>query len=123
VFSTDIQGRDCGDEASSWLTRYLGAGKTYRLVHFEPHMTHRRSADCEALFPRNEKIVYNDLGPIMLLSEASVKDLSSRLEKEVTVARFRPSIVVSDCDAFDEDSWEDIQIGNVRLHRVMACGR
>lgn len=123
VFSTDIQGRDCGDEASSWLTRYLGAGKTYRLVHFEPHMTHRRSADNEPLFPRNEKIVYPDLGPIMLLSKASVKDLSSRLEKEVTVARFRPSIVVSDCEAFDEDSWEDIQIGNVRLHRVMACGR
>ncbi|KAK6304908.1 hypothetical protein J4Q44_G00254940 [Coregonus suidteri] len=76
VFSTDIQGRDCGDEASSWLTRYLAAGKTFRLVHFEPHMTPRRAADKEPLFPRNEK-----------------------------------------------DSWEDIQIGNVRLHRVMACGR
>ncbi|CAB1335699.1 unnamed protein product [Coregonus sp. 'balchen'] len=123
VFSTDIQGRDCGDEASSWLTRYLAAGKTFRLVHFEPHMTPRRAADKEPLFPRNEKVVYPDIGPVMLLSESSVKDLSSRLEKEVTVARFRPSIVVSGCDAFDEDSWEDIQIGNVRLHRVMACGR
>ena len=38
----------------------------------------------------------------MLLSEASVKDLSSRLDKDVTVSRFRPNIVVSDCEAFGE---------------------
>ncbi|KAL0969501.1 hypothetical protein UPYG_G00228120 [Umbra pygmaea] len=123
VFSTDIQGRDCGDEASAWLTRYLGKDKTFRLVHFEPHMMPRRAADVEPLFPDNEKVVYPDMGPIMLLSEASVNDLNSRLENEVTVAQFRPSIVVSGCDAFDEDCWEDLQIGSVRLHRVMACGR
>ncbi|XP_028981532.2 mitochondrial amidoxime-reducing component 1-like isoform X1 [Esox lucius] len=123
VFSTDIQGRDCGDEASSWLTRFLGAGKTFRLVHFEPHMSLRRAADVEPLFPPNEKVVYPDMGPVMLLSEASVNDLSSRLEKAVTVAQFRPSIVVSGCEAFEEDSWEDIRIGDVWLHRVMACGR
>lgn len=42
------------------------------------------------------------MGPVMLLSESSVKDLSSKLEHEVTVEQFRPSIVVSDCEAFDE---------------------
>ncbi|KAJ7988811.1 hypothetical protein DPEC_G00313070 [Dallia pectoralis] len=123
VFSADIQGRDCGDEVSDWLTRYLRAGKTFRLVHYEPHMTPRRPGDKVSLFPPNEKVAYPDMAPIMLLSEASVNDLSSRLENGVNVARFRPSIVVSGCEAFEEDSWEDIQIGNVRLHRVMACGR
>lgn len=38
----------------------------------------------------------------MLLSESSVKDLSSKLEKDVTVERFRPNIVISDCEAFEE---------------------
>lgn len=123
VFSTDIQGRDCGDEASSWLTRYLGAEKTFRLVHFEPQMSPRKPAETEPLFPQNEEVAYPDYGPVMLLSDASVKDLSSRLEKEVTAERFRPNIIVSDCEAFDEDSWEEIQIGSVRLQRVMSCGR
>ncbi|XP_071765674.1 mitochondrial amidoxime-reducing component 1 [Centroberyx gerrardi] len=123
VFSTDIQGRDCGDEVSSWLTRYLGAEKTFRLVHFEPWMKPRRSAEIEPLFSQYEQVAYPDVGPVMLLSEASVRDLSSKLDKDVTVERFRPSIVVSDCEPFDEDSWEEIWIGSVRLHRVMSCGR
>ncbi|XP_068194922.1 mitochondrial amidoxime-reducing component 1 [Antennarius striatus] len=122
VFEKDIQGRDCGDEASRWLTLYLGAEKTFRLVHFEPQMTARRPLESEPLFPRYE-VAYPDCGPVMLLSEPSVQDLSSRLENDVTVERFRPNIVISDCEAFDEDSWEEIQIGSVRLQRVMSCGR
>lgn len=123
VFSEDIQGRDCGEEVSSWLTRYLASEKPVRIVHYEPHMNPRRSANKEPLFPKSTKVAYPDLGPIMLLSEPSVKDLSNKLDSAVTVARFRPSIVINDCEAFDEDSWEDIQIGGVRLHRIMACGR
>lgn len=123
VFGADIQGRDCGDEASRWLTRYLGAEKTFRLVHFESQMRPRKSADMEALFSQDEKVAYVDVAPVMLLSESSVKDLSSRLDEDVTVERFRPSIIISDCDAFEEDSWDEVQIGSVRLQRVMSCGR
>ncbi|KAK2826694.1 hypothetical protein Q5P01_020908 [Channa striata] len=123
VFSSDIQGRDCGDDVSCWLTRYLGADKTFRLVHFEPQMKARRSRDSEPLFPPSEEVVYPDVAPVMLLSEASVQDLSSKMDKGVTVERFRPNIVISDCEPFAEDSWEEIQIGSVRLQRVMSCGR
>ncbi len=41
LFGKDMQGRDCGDEASRWLTSYLGGEKTFRLVHFEPQMKGR----------------------------------------------------------------------------------
>ncbi|KAM7403637.1 hypothetical protein PAMA_004194 [Pampus argenteus] len=123
VFGADIQGRDCGEEVSRWLTRYLGAEKTFRLVHFEPQMKPRRSVQMEPLFSQSEQVAYPDVAPVMLLSEASVKNLSSKLEKDVTVERFRPNIVISDCEAFDEDSWEELQIGSVRLQRVMSCGR
>lgn len=123
VFKKDIQGRDCGEEVSGWLTRFLASEKPVRIVHYEPHMKPRRSANEEPLFPEDTKVAYPDVCPVMLLSEPSVKDLSNKLDSAVTVARFRPSVVVSDCEAFDEDSWDDIQIGEVRLHRVMACGR
>ncbi|KAM9708813.1 mitochondrial amidoxime-reducing component 1 [Menidia menidia] len=123
VFGLDIQGKDCGDKVSDWLGRFLGAEKTFRLVHFEPQMKPRRSADIDSLFPREEMVAYPDYAPVMLLSEASVKDLSGKLEKAVTVERFRPNIVISDCEAFDEDSWDEVQIGDVRLQRVMSCGR
>ncbi|KAJ8392969.1 hypothetical protein AAFF_G00068730 [Aldrovandia affinis] len=123
VFSDDIQGRDCGDQASRWLSRYLDSGKTFRLVQFEPQMSPRRPAEQVALFPTSEKVAYPDIGAVMLLSEASVTELNTRLDRDVTVSQFRPNIVVSDCEAFQEDSWDQIQIGSVTLHRVMSCGR
>lgn len=54
VFGADIQGRDCGDESSRWLTRYLGEETTFRLVHFEPQMKARRSVEMEPLFSQYE---------------------------------------------------------------------
>uniref|UniRef100_A0A671S6A5 Mitochondrial amidoxime reducing component 1 n=1 Tax=Sinocyclocheilus anshuiensis TaxID=1608454 RepID=A0A671S6A5_9TELE len=109
VFSVDVQGRDCGDDVSNWLTRYLESDNTVRLVHFEPHLKAQRPSEKEPLFPKDEK--------------ASVRDLNTRLDKDVTVFQFRPSIVVSDCEAFTEDTWDHIQIGQVELKRVVGCGR
>ncbi|KAJ3613665.1 hypothetical protein NHX12_019911 [Muraenolepis orangiensis] len=123
VFGDDIQGRDCGDEAARWLTLYLGGEKAFRLVHYEAHMEPRRSASMEKLFSPEERVAYPDVGPVLLLSEASVGDLNAKLEKDVTVERFRPNIVVGDCNAFEEDTWTDLLIGDVRLQRVMSCGR
>ncbi|XP_075963306.1 mitochondrial amidoxime-reducing component 1 isoform X1 [Anarhichas minor] len=123
VFGVGIQGRDCGDESSRWLTGYLGEESTFRLVHHEPQMTGRRPEESSTLPQKLEEVVYADMGPVMLLSESSVKDLSSRLQQDVTVERFRPNIVVSDCESFDEDWWEEIQVGSVRLQRAISCGR
>uniref|UniRef100_A0A8C2K2U0 Mitochondrial amidoxime reducing component 1 n=1 Tax=Cyprinus carpio TaxID=7962 RepID=A0A8C2K2U0_CYPCA len=123
VFSVDVQGRDCGDDVSNWLTRYLESDSTVRLVHFEPHLKAQRPSEKEPLFPKDEKVAYPDAAPIMLMSEASVRDLNTRLDKDVTVLQFRPSIVVSDCEAFTEDTWDHIQIGQVELKRVIGCGR
>lgn len=123
VFGEDIQGRDCGDEVSRWLTDYLGAEKTFRMVHFEPQMGARFPNKSISVFPKKEEVAYPDIGAVMLLSEASVEDLSHRTDSRLTVERFRPNIVVSDCEPYDEDSWEEIQIGGVRLQRVVSCAR
>uniref|UniRef100_A0A8C5LR32 MOSC domain-containing protein n=1 Tax=Leptobrachium leishanense TaxID=445787 RepID=A0A8C5LR32_9ANUR len=124
VFGTDIQGRDCGEEASRWLTSYFQSGKPYYLVHFEADtMRPRKSKEKEKLFRETDVIAYPDASPIMLLSEASLEDLNKRLEEPVSLGNFRPCIVVSDCEAFSEDNWHDITVGTCRLKRVMACGR
>ncbi|MBN3315978.1 MARC1 protein, partial [Atractosteus spatula] len=123
VWGSDIQGRDCGEVVSAWISRYLASGKIFRLVQFEPGMKPRRPCETEKLFRPHDKVVYPDVSPIMLLSETSVEDLNTRLERKVGIANFRPSIVVSGCEPYAEDSWKEIQIGSVSLYRVMACGR
>ncbi|XP_076834861.1 mitochondrial amidoxime-reducing component 1 [Brachyhypopomus gauderio] len=123
VFSSDTQGRDCGEEVSNWLTRYLAAGVTFRLVHFEPHLKARKSAKQDSRFPEDIEVAYPDAAPVLLMTQASIQDLGSRLDHDFSACRFRPSIVVSDCGPFSEDSWDYVQIGQVELQRVMGCGR
>lgn len=48
------------------------------------------------------QVAYPDCCPIMILSEASLADLNTRLEKKVKMDQFRPNIVVTGCDAFEE---------------------
>lgn len=48
------------------------------------------------------QVAYPDCCPIMILSEASLVDLNARLEKKVKMDQFRPNIVVTGCDAFEE---------------------
>ncbi|KAJ1157705.1 hypothetical protein NDU88_010405 [Pleurodeles waltl] len=123
VFGHKIQGKDCGEEIACWINAYLKGSDPYRLVQYEHHMKLRNSEEEYPLYRRNDKTAYSDLSPIMLLSEASLEDLNTRLDKKVKMQNFRPCIVVSGCSAFQEDSWDEIIIGSAELKRVMACPR
>lgn len=61
----------------------------------------------------------------MLLSEASVIDLNKRITRSpVNEHYFRPNIVVKGSDAYSEDTWDWIKIGeNVVLRGFKHCIR
>ncbi|XP_072265988.1 mitochondrial amidoxime reducing component 2-like [Pyxicephalus adspersus] len=124
VHGNDVSGRDCGDEASQWITNFLKNVQTYRLVQFEDRMKRRNPKNEYPLYSENDRVAYPDLSPLLLVSEASLEDLNSKLENKVSIRNFRPNIVVSGCGAFAEDTWKEIQIGeSVTLQRVMPCPR
>ncbi|XP_062427763.1 mitochondrial amidoxime reducing component 2 [Rhea pennata] len=122
LFGLDIQGRDCGDEAAQWITTFLNT-EPYRLVHFEPSMVPRKSKDIINLFRTTDEVAYPDCSPVLILTEASLEDLNTRLEKKVKIENFRPNILVTDCRAYEEDSWEDILIGDVEMKGTVSCAR
>nr|XP_034492072.1 mitochondrial amidoxime-reducing component 1 isoform X2 [Marmota flaviventris] len=122
VHGLEIQGRDCGDAAAQWITSFLKT-QSYRLVHFEPRMQPRNSHQIEDPFRPTDQVAYSDASPFLVLSEASLEDLNSRLEKKVKASNFRPNIVISGCGVYAEDSWNELLIGDVELKRVMACSR
>nr|XP_031545976.1 mitochondrial amidoxime reducing component 2 [Vicugna pacos] len=121
VFGLDIEGRDCGDEAAQWFTNFLKT-EAFRLVQFESNMKGRSS---KKIFPfvQNYQVAYPDCSPVMVLSEASLADLNTRLEKKAKMSQFRPNIVVTGCDAFEEDTWGELLIGNVEMKKVLSCPR
>ncbi|KIH64960.1 MOSC domain protein [Ancylostoma duodenale] len=59
----------------------------------------------------------------MITTQASLDDLNSKLENDVTSLHFRPVIVVDQCAAWDEDKWLDLQIGDVKLQCFKPCTR
>ncbi|XP_030158513.1 mitochondrial amidoxime reducing component 2 isoform X1 [Lynx canadensis] len=122
LFGMDIKGRDCGDQAAKWFTSFLKT-EAFRLVQFEDHMKGRSSKKIFSTLVPNYQVAYPDCSPIMLLSEASLVDLNTRLEKKLKMDQFRPSIVVTGCDAFEEDTWDELLIGNVEMKKVLACPR
>ncbi|XP_062980154.1 mitochondrial amidoxime reducing component 2-like [Elgaria multicarinata webbii] len=122
LFGTDIQGKDCGEEAAQWITAFLKS-EPYRLVHFDPNMVPRNSKDFFDTFQADDKIVYPDCSPVMVLSEASLGELNSRLEKKVQIRNFRPNILVTGCSPYEEDTWNDIVIGDVEMKGKMGCPR
>ena len=70
-----------------------------------------------------DAVSYADDYPILLASEASLADLNSRLKEPVTMKHFRPNIVLSGCEAFEEDTWQNIRIGECEFELAQQCPR
>jgi uncharacterized protein YcbX len=59
----------------------------------------------------------------LVVSEASLAQLNSRLERPVPMDRFRANIVVRGCEPFAEDGWGEFAVGAARLRMAKPCGR
>ncbi|GCC26744.1 mitochondrial amidoxime-reducing component 1 [Chiloscyllium punctatum] len=123
VWGCNIEGRDCGDEAANWISTYLKNSKAFRLVCYEPSMRPRYPKEKEPLFMDKDMTVYNDTSSCMMMSEETVEDFNTKLEKKVKIENFRPVVVVKDCKPYAEDTWKGLQIGTAKLHHRMYCTR
>jgi hypothetical protein len=61
--------------------------------------------------------------PFLLIGQSSLDDLNSKLKEPLPMTRFRPNIVFTGGQAFAEDDWKDIQIGQLRFRVTKPCAR
>ncbi len=118
VWADRVEAVDCGDQVADYLSNFLN--RSCRLVYM-PDSTLRQIDPAYAAV--GESVSFADGFPILLLSEASLSDLNRRMHETVTMAHFRPNIVLSGCEPFAEDGWEMLQIGRLRFKRVKPCSR
>ncbi len=109
---------DCGDDAAEWLTSVLNV--PCRLVVIGDAF--RRSVNPKYT-TRNDQVGFADAFPLLLISSASLRDLNERLEQPVPMNRFRPNLVVSGCEPYDEDGWDHIAIGASTFRVSKPCTR
>lgn len=133
VWGDDVAAFDMGAAAAQWFSDFLGTPT--RLVRFDPD--HKRicsrdwTGDLEAL---NQ---FSDGFPVLVVSEASLAQLNSKLVASgtpaVSMSRFRPNIVLASVPAgdalapHDEDRLDVLHIsteqGSLQLRPVKPCAR
>jgi len=118
VWSDRLAARQVGGDVSKILSSYLG--QEVELVWMEEQTTRAVEARPGT---ENKEVGFADGFPFLVISEASLEDLNTRLIEPVTMDRFRPNIVVSNTAAFEEDSWKCFKIGSVNFRNVKPCAR
>jgi hypothetical protein len=93
----------------------------YRLVRFD--RAARRFCNPEYAGDSGAHTAFADGYPLLVVSEASLEDLNARLATPLPVDRFRPNLLLSGVDAYDEDYIDQIVSGDVTLKMVKPCTR
>jgi uncharacterized protein YcbX len=132
---------DLGDKAAQFIQQIVRNNEIERGVSFGdarlisvlPNRIHSRPTASEgfpvAAYHRGKipHVGMADAYPLLICSENSLEALNARLVKKgeapVTMDRFRPNLVVKGCDAFVEDEWKVIKIGDTILHIISSCPR
>jgi uncharacterized protein YcbX len=118
LWQQDGEAEDAGETAAAWFSQFLErACRLVRLPEGAAHRVDERYARSPAYY------AFADGFPILLTTEASLADLNARLSSKVPMNRFRPNVVVRDTEAFAEDTWKRIRIGEVVLDVVKPCAR
>ena len=127
VWRDQVAAFDMGNLCAQWFSDFLG--KPLRLVRFDP--AQKRLSDKRWAGAINAENAFTDGYPLLVTSSASLTELNRRLALQntatVTMARFRPNLVLEGLEAHGEDALDEIMFttdeGPVRLKLVKPCSR
>ena len=103
---------------SAWFSRKLGI--RCRLVAF-PEANARQIDTSYA--KAGENVSLADAYPLMMIGEATLAYLNSKLDEPVPMTRFRPNLTFTGGSPHDEDTWKDFTIGGNSFSGIKRCAR
>lgn len=103
---------------SEWFSQRLNI--KCRLVAFPE--TNDRPID-ERYRVNDAHVGLADAYPFLIIGQASLDDLNSRLAEAVPMNRFRPNLVFTGGQPYEEEEWRDFTVGNNRFVGVKKCAR
>lgn len=127
VWNDIVKAWDMGDLAAQWFSDFLAS--PVRVVRFDPD--EQRLADRAWTGEHEAPVEFADGFPLLVASLDSLGELNRRLAEAghaaVAMTRFRPNLVLSGLEPWDEDLIDELRIdtdeGPVRLKLVKPCGR
>lgn len=117
IWDDNINAQQGNNEHHQWFSRYLS--RPCQLLHFG-ELSIRNVPETSN---RTNQLAFADGYPLLLISQASLDDLNKRCPTNITMNQFRPNLVIDNCDAFAEDTWQHIRIGEVEFELRKPCTR
>lgn len=106
------------DLVDEWFSEALG---------FACHLVYMPDTTMRATNPRytdpGDIVGFADGYPYLVLGQASFDGLNARLAEPVPINRFRPNIVFSGGEPFEEDHWKRFRVGGAVFSGVKPCAR
>ena len=131
VWNDAAYGLDTGDASAAWFSDFLGV--PVRLLRFNPE--HERIVDPDYTGSVGGATThFADGFPLLVVGQASLDDLNTRLNSKgapaIPIDRFRPNLVLTGLDAYEEDYVETLSVDSepdaqqrVQLQLVKPCTR
>lgn len=104
--------------ADQWLSDFLGI--ECKLVYQTDDTV--RSVDPDYA-KSSDKVNFSDGFPFLIVSSASFQALNQEMKLQLPIQRFRPNLVISNCESYAEDSWREISINEIRFRLPKPCSR
>ena len=122
VWGAAVTPRLASNEAHAWLSEFLG--RPVRLVHMDADCRRALKAKYEGRYGTDaDEVSFADGFPLLLISQAALDLLNSKLAHPVPTLRFRPNLVVAGTAPHAEDGWKRIRIGAVEFEVAKPCVR
>jgi uncharacterized protein YcbX len=125
VWGSDLLADFAGPAAARWFTAAIGTPSqlVYLADPTQRHPSPRFAATTDT-------VTFADAYPVLLTSESSLAALNALVaagpnaaEGPLTMARFRPGLVVAGGPAWAEDGWRRLRIGAASFRVVKGCDR
>ena len=119
VWQDTVLALTVSEDADAWFSQFLGFA--VRLVFFPD--TSQRTVD-QTWAGEGHQTAFSDGFPLLVISQATLDDISQRWGKGLDWRRFRPNMIVSgDFAPYSEDTWQTLTIGDTKLALVKPCSR
>ncbi|MEQ9860438.1 MOSC N-terminal beta barrel domain-containing protein [Pectobacterium cacticida] len=115
VWGTHFTAHVAPDAINTWLSQYFHRAVQLRWVGHTPS---RRVKHYPAV-----PLAFADGYPFLLINDASFQALRQRCSAGIKIEQFRANVVVAGAEAFAEDSWKVIRIGEIVFDVVKPCSR
>lgn len=118
VWDDELEGQLIHGDVNAWLSKHLNQNVQLVYKHVDTH----RQVDLD-FAKKGDQTGFSDGFPFLLISQASIDFLQSKLDFPISMERFRPNISVSGCEPFEEDTWKRILINGIEFELVKPCSR